>query len=119
METYYVSSCANNPDEFWVGVVAYLSSAQYTDAEDMDLTLSDQNTFYVSWTFPDLIVTLLTPGELIEMVLSHSYINCTNYRNGIRTSALLSLRSILRTSRRCIISPFFDMHIESQFLQMQ
>jgi hypothetical protein len=105
VETYSVSSCANNPTSFWVGVAAYVSTTLFTPPDDMDLTFSDQSTVLVSWTFPQLIVTILTPGEEIEMVVPRNALlpsstGISDDRNGTHTLGPLrqpSTRRILRS----------------------
>jgi hypothetical protein len=51
-----------------IQVTAYVSSVAFGAAtENFEVTLSDQSTAFITWTFPHLIVNNLMPGEQIEM----------------------------------------------------
>lgn len=68
VETYMVYHCAENPGGFYAAITAYVGPQSYSAASVPWVVLSDQVSIVLSWTFPELEVTILTPRELIEIV---------------------------------------------------
>jgi len=73
VETWTGSGCADNPFFIFNTYIAYAGSTGntlYTMSNGVSvITFSDQSTIVLSYTFPDLTITILTPGELIEMAI--------------------------------------------------
>jgi len=67
VETYYnITDCDTSPFIFTEWRTAYVRGSTYA-GNTVTITLQSGNTF-VTYTFPDLIVTLLQPGDTVIMV---------------------------------------------------
>lgn len=69
VETYFSveSDCSTNPFTFTETRTAFLNGTSYT-ADIVTITISSVT--FVTYTFPDLLLNFLTPGEVITQVIS-------------------------------------------------
>jgi len=63
-------NCSLNPTTFALDKTMVVNGTLFPDNGPTTLTIQNQTSFSIYYTFPDLTVTSLTPGEALTLVLS-------------------------------------------------
>jgi hypothetical protein len=86
--TVSVSGCETDPLSYSDFLTAFVNGTGYTAINPLLVTFSNAGFAYDVFTFPGLIVTLLTPGEYITMVF-HILVVITDFRYWLTVMKLL------------------------------